>query len=231
MRLFASLILMLVASQLNAAILTFVDLAQLQPVPQDYGDRIVGTVDPLTGYQYGLGGGFTPNVLVDYVENSSAQSNPIINYKSGYGDLSNAAGNASYTADAELILTPDAGYSVSLNRFDVGAWLSARDGIIKVLNSDDSVLFNSGVVTVPGTVAGGHWSYSGPVIESDNALRITFRDPTDTVGIWGSFAIDNVDFYQSVTAIPEPSACLILGVVSIPFVIRRRRSGLRSTHC
>lgn len=184
--------LMSMTSPSDASILNFTDFSNtVGDVPQDYGDRIVATIDPVTGYQNDLGNGFTPNVTADYRVISGS---PINVWGGGYGDLVDAAGNGEYETEAEVVLTPDLGFYVQLNSFDVASWLAASTGIIRVLDGLDAVLFDSGPTLVPGDPGDGHWSYLGPPIRSQNSLRIIFRNETDTGGFWGTYALDNVNF-------------------------------------
>src|SRR5262249_2851092 len=97
------------ASPVRGSVLTF-EGVPLTPaaIPDAYGDRITATTDG-AGYSYGMGNGFTPNVVVEYVTNDA----PLQVLYHGYGDLFYAlAGN--YTP-VELILRPDPGYLVVLN--------------------------------------------------------------------------------------------------------------------
>lgn len=187
-------------------------------IPQDYGDRITQLNDPVTGYIYGAGNGPTPNVTVDYIFDDPNDGD--FTLWNGYGDLNGALGHFNFNVEGEIALNADAGFNVVLNTFDIAPFQIDRDGIVRVLDGDDNVLFDTGVLTFDST---SRWSYGGSALIA-STLRIQSFLPDGTTGGWGDFALDNVNFDQR--AVPEPSTITLLSLFATGIVaFRRRRSG------
>lgn len=165
-----------------ASVLTFDGFTGV--VPDAYGDRIVATTDVGTGYQYGMGNGFTPNIVVEYSNNTAS---PFSVWSVGYGSLSNALGHQSYTVEGEIVLRPDPGVSVVLNSFDVAAWISDFNGQVVVANEAGTVLFDSGSVLLSSATF-STFPTGGPIVSS-TALRIQLT-------YYGDLGLDNVNFDQ-----------------------------------
>jgi hypothetical protein len=191
--------LALIAVAAQATVLTFDGLAAGGVVPADYGDRVTATTDSVTGWQYGLGNGFTPNVVVDY----SSQIGEFSIWGAGYGDLTNVLGHYS-SGLGEVVLTPDPGYSVVLHSFDVAPWsVGFPDSRVQVLNAAGDVLFDSGLFQV---VLGTHNTFPSSPIVSTSALRIVNTTNAGALG-FGYLGLDNVSLSQ----VPEPSVLGLLG--------------------
>src|SRR5688572_4909780 len=99
----------LFAQHLQATELTF----QMTPsgngtlIPQAYGDRVIAST--MGTFTYGTGGGFTPNVVVDYRGKSTQVD--LNHWTTGYNQLVNVA---EYEPDGangyQIILTADPGF-------------------------------------------------------------------------------------------------------------------------
>src|SRR4051812_40019817 len=77
----------LITAVSHATVLTF-DVAQAGDgsiMPQAYGDRVTATT--MGSFSYGAAGGFTPNVVVDYV--GSGGQTDLNFWSTGYNDLLN----------------------------------------------------------------------------------------------------------------------------------------------
>jgi len=216
-----ALILGLPGMQAGATVLTFDGIpipGSSVPIPQDYGDRVTAATDPVTGWQYGTAGGFTPNVVVEY---NPASVTPFSLWQSGYGSLINALGHINFNVLGSVVLRPDAGFLVTLSSFDVGGWSIDRpDSRIVVSDLDGTALFDSGLVTVPGPTSNpSTWAFTGP-LSSANGLSIELFD-------YGTLGLDNVQFSQA--PIPEPGtwAMLLGGLGLLSLAVRRRRFGER----
>ncbi len=179
----------------SATIIPFSDLnlANYGQISQDYGDNVNSFNDGVGSYLQG--NGFTPNISLSY-QTTDAQNNTVedwIEYWStNYGDLTDVAFPGQNGHFAEITLTPELGYSVTLNGFDMAGW-SKTDrvpDVIQVLDENGTILWDSGVNIVHGAGA-IHDSFS-PNISSDS--EITIRWGTD----W-NIGIDNIDFDQNRT--------------------------------
>ncbi len=181
------------AGTAQATRLTFENLpgGALGPtVIPSYGDRVVSAGTGIT-----LDGGATPNVVLDFVPLLSTQSAFEV-YGSGYSGLLHALGDNSFNVPGYVQLTPDTGWDVVLESFQVGAWSSSSyiDSRIRVEDLQSNVLFDTGSFTFPGNTV---FSYPGTPIRSSVALRVYIND-------FGDLGLDNLQFSQ-VATIPEPS--------------------------
>lgn len=171
--------------------------------PQDYGDRITTTNDVTTGYQYGLGNGFTPNVTVSYQPDPTFTNTDYSLWATGYAELSNALGHISFNVPGEIILTPDSGYSVRLNSFDIAGWAGAGYQTQFAIYDDNGTRISpnlfGGDIFVPG--ANSISPLSSPLLAT-GALHIYISN-------LGSTGIDNLNFDQ--TAVPLPAAIWLFG--------------------
>lgn len=212
-------IFVLAVANVSATVLTFEGTAfgSVTQIPDEYGDRVTNFGVAGDNLVYGAGGGMTPNVVVDYLP--AAPFPPFTNWISGYGDLQNALGHSSFNVPGEVVLTPDAGFQVTLHGFDIGAWQTDYpDSRVRVLDNAGTVRFDSGVFTAlfrPNGVDFGHHSFSLNPITSSLALRIEVTE-------YGDLGLDNVHFSQS--AVPLPAAIWLLGAAAGGLGFRRRRA-------
>jgi hypothetical protein len=181
---------LLVALDAQATVLTFDEFGDNEIVPQSYGDRVTDF-----GNSYGSSGGPTPNIVVDYVPVSN--NIPLTNWPADYATLTNALSSIEFDTRGYVQLTPDPGYDVILNSFQVAAWLdeSFPDSRIFVTPGSGSPIFDTATFTFdPGTVL----SYPSTSLRASTALRIHVDD-------FGDLGIDNISFSQ-VPTIPEPDS-------------------------
>lgn len=183
----------------------------------NYGDRVTVLEDAVNDFGYGLGAGFTPNITVEYI--TQDPSEPFSIWTGNYGDLSNVLGH-NYEGFGEVILVPDAGYSVVLHGFDVAPWATDYEGsLVRVLDADDNVLFDSGLFDA--IHANGHYHFPGDPIVSASALRIINTTQNGGLG-FGYLGLDNVSFSQ--TPVPVPAALpLFLSALAGMGLMRRTR--------
>jgi hypothetical protein len=212
----ASSVALVFVSPSRATELTFkiTGAANGSTMPQTYGDRVIA---PTVGtFNYGTGGGFTPNVVVDY--QGSVAGVPNLNYWStNYNQLVDVV---EYEPDGangyQIILTADPGFTVSLESFDLGNFGAAltMPGV-RVLGADGSVLFsrtNFGIAAQSGP----HTDFDFSPFLTDTRLTIDIN----TTGLGGNsdnIGLDNIRFSQ--TAIPEPGVMMIL---PLGFALLRR---------
>ncbi|MPZ46677.1 MAG: hypothetical protein GEV05_25490 [Betaproteobacteria bacterium] len=172
----------------QSTVLTFDGFSDNEIVPQSYGDRVIDF-----GTSYGSGGGMTPNIEVDYIPVSN--SIPFTNWVSDYATLTNALSSIEFDTQGYIQLTPDAGFDVVLNSFQVAAWLdeSFPDSRIFVADTAGATLFDTGTFTaLPGVVQ----IYPTGPLRSSTGLRINIHD-------FGDLGVDSIAFSQ-VPTIPEP---------------------------
>ena len=110
------------ASEARASILLFDQMRELgvvvptvsgNDVPQDYGDRVAGSMQAVPGglFTYGEAGeGFTPNLVVDYFSNVPFGSGVSL-WQDSYGDLINVVFGNQNSNMMSVRLTADAGFS------------------------------------------------------------------------------------------------------------------------
>ena len=201
-KLFSSSLLavgLLISSNASATVLDFegLGLSIYQSIPQTYGDNT----------------GTTPNVEVSYsvVDGSG---NPHLTesveyWGSSYGDLSGVAFSGANGWFAKITLTPDSGFDVILNSFDMAGYPQTDLALdsLEVVSGSGVQLWDSGVTTILG--AGPTRSSFSPNITSSGPISI----------IWGTnwnIGIDNIDFSQRQTqtgiAVPEPTTLALLGL-------------------
>lgn len=180
----------------RATVLTFDPVnMNFEHVDQAYGDRVTQT--PQDGFEYGTGGGFTPNIVVDY--GLLPDAIPAL-WTAGYGDLTNVLfEDQDGNGYLEITLTADAQWAVQLAGFDMAAY-SARPAInsISVRDGSGGVLFNVDDVTVTAT---GHDTYVfSPPLE---ARTIVIAIDTHNLGTFSDdVAIDNIAFSQVSAPLP-----------------------------
>ena len=186
----------------HATILTFDGVPS--HLLQAYGDNVVAEVDPITGYRYGRGNGFTPNVTVEYV---SANGGLEI-YSSGYAPLFNALGDTQYDVAGSVILTAEPGYLVRLNSFRVAPWTNGQGTSLEVVVGNTQ-LISTNLPPVRGQAE--------LFVLGDLAIAGSVRIGMSRFGDW---AIDDIDFDQ--VLIPSPAGIAPLALASVALFRRRR---------
>lgn len=205
-----SVALIAVTSTAQATVLTFDGIGNPDAhpaIPNDYGDRVTATTD-INGYQYVVDADdFTPNIQVDYV---GSAANPTFELWNGYGDLVSAMGDNDFGVPGEVVFTPDPGFAVRLNSFDIAGFGDNFPVLIQVLNGADEVLYSNST-TAPGV---GHLSpLPSPITgATGDVLRLRIEDLGDT-------ALDNINFSQ----VPEPAGASLLVLAAVGFGLRRKR--------
>ena len=206
---FLYLALLLSPFQVSATIITFDDIDPVFVIPEDYGSNIsVATGSFLEG------NGFTPNVAVSYLRDSTVQNFSVWD---GYSTLDNALGHNDYNVPGEMILTPDAGFVVLLNGFDYAAWAGEYDARITIFSGPTDILFDSGDFTLNENQGIQNYTFSTP-LASTNSIRIRFEN-------FGDLAIDNINFDQRRVSVPEPSS---IAFIAIGFLTLRLRESMRA---
>jgi hypothetical protein len=162
------------------------------PIDQIYGD-ISGQLDVV--YTSRIGNGDTASDY-DYLKWWDTE----------YSDLTNVAwgGFDGSTGVPEIALIPAAGFTVTLNSFDLGAWpQTSRDTQSTVYD----IAYNPLGVTGGFTVPGNPHSHVIVGLTDANGLIIQWGPDGFNVGI------DNINFTVSPTstAVPEPTSLLLLG--------------------
>ena len=191
----------------SATVLTFSDLVNsrggeihtYQAIPDSYGDNVVATTDSVGRYLEGAG--FTPNITTSY-QATHATTGDLTDYaafwNTSYGDLVNVVIARQDNHYVEITLTPDNGYTVILDSFDMAGWSESDNPLVslQVLGANKSVLWESGVNTIHGKNA-THDTFT-PNISSTGAVTIR----------WGTsfnIGIDNISFHQKLTNSAPPA--------------------------
>ena len=203
----------------NATILTFdiPGLSNFQNAFQEYGDNVGGLVDGIGAYGE-AGEGFTTNVTAEYGTVDPAY------WTSGYSDLTNVFfDDADSRGPLSLTLTADAGFSVQLFDFDLGAFGADRTVTsVRVTDESSAVLFETLGDTISGATH-SDYSFQSPLV--GQSLTITI-DQIALGGFSDDVALDNIRFGQFETQgapIPEPASMTLLGMGLVAMVARRHK--------
>jgi len=185
-------------------------------IPSNYGDHAAGT--PHVGVSYwsdaaGAGQTDRPNLAF---------------WTANYGNLTNVAypnvdlgeTGSGIAATGYLYLTPDPGWQVVLNGFDVAGY-APNAGLYTGGNIPYSWLVTwsggptmaSGFFGPAGTALSSHVSFAGPIVSSTPIVIALGGD-------W-NVALDNVSFDE--TPVPEPGSLGLIGAGLLELIRRRRR--------
>ncbi len=202
---------LLIANNASATVLDFagLGLSNWESIPQTYGDNT----------------GTTPNVGVSYsvVDGSgNPHATESIEYWNTpqYGDLFDVAYSGANGWYAKITLTPDSGFDVILNSFDMAGYPQTNLALasLEVLSGSGAQLWDSGVTTILG--AGPTHNSFSPNITSSGPISI----------VWGTnwnIGIDNINFSQRQTQggipVPEPTTLALLGLGLAGLGFRRKR--------
>jgi hypothetical protein len=182
------LIALLLDGPLSATVLIFektngINLGAI--FPQGYGDRVASVSQE--GFAYGLTGGATPNVVVDYARWAG--------WPSGYGDLRNVAYPTAF-GTGEIRFVADPGFEVRLNGFDLGAWFNTNYVIrsLEILDVSGSPLYAQTNLLVIGT---GNTHSTITFLQPIQARVLSIRIDSTNLGILSDrVCIDNIQFSQ-----------------------------------
>ncbi len=159
------------------------------PVDPAYGDRVVASDQG--GFLYGAGGGFTPNVTVDY---GPWDLFDIRLWQTGYGDLEGVLyDEQDGRGYLEIDLAADPGWRVSVEGFDMAAWRVG--GVIRwvrVWDGAGQVLFEQADVDVP-TTGHVHFAFDPPL----EGRWVTIAFDAGNLGTFSdNIGIDNIRLGQ-----------------------------------
>jgi len=200
-------------SPCQAAILNFDDLSfsDYDPVPSGYGSGL----DPNISISYrSIDVG---SDLADPSDDTTAGS--FLLWNTGYGDLSKVGFASQQGRAAELTFTPDSGFDVYLQDFDMATWGSNELNMkyLRIWNSDYSSLLYEQTDELVGAGA----THSTMTIDQAFSGSIHLQWGTD----W-NIGIDNIKFSSiESNAVPEPASMSIwgLGALGCAVAAFRRR--------
>ena len=187
-------------------------------LPQGYGDNVASLTNGT--FSYGAGGGFTPDVTVDYL--GSGGQTDLNFWANGFNDLTNVV---EYEPDGEsgysITFTAAAGKTVSIDSFDLGNYGEAVTlPRLWIVDGAGTVLFDRPALSIANSNA-PHLSFTPGVTAT--TLRISL-DLTGLGGNSDNMGLDNIQFRQTTTAVPEPATLATLGLGLAAILRRRRRS-------
>ena len=200
----------------NATILTFSDLNlnNFGDIPVKYGDNVNSFNDGIGSYEEG--NGFTPNVIVEYrtvnATDGSTISNNLDYWNNQYGNLIDVAFPIQDGTLGEISLTPDTGYFVKLNSFDLAGYpgFTQPNQTVRILDKNFNILVDYSPFDITGN---GHNTFFPDILTSD-IIRIQYGPSWNT-------GIDNINFDQQtvpepppIGSVPEPSTIIGLGILA-----------------
>jgi hypothetical protein len=198
-------------------------------VPQDYGDRVAGTVQAVPGGQFTYdeaGEGFTPNVVAEYFATGGTGANQVSLWHENYGDLINVVFGNQNSGTLTVRLTADAGFDAQLYHFDLGGWSNADFTVGEVRVRDAvTTVFSASNVLVEGDFDGPrHTSFDFPLPLSGSELLIEIDYSNLPGNQQDNIGIDNIRFGQDPPGrVPEPSASCLICICLCAFCAHRRR--------
>ncbi|NWF72322.1 MAG: PEP-CTERM sorting domain-containing protein [Nitrospirae bacterium] len=160
------------------------------PIDQSYGD-VSGQLDVIYTSRVGNG-------------NTASAYDHLFFWDTQYSDLQNVAYGGDPGGVPEIALIPAAGFTVTLNSFDLGAWpQTPRNTQSTIYDTAYNPLGDTGGFTVLGD------AHSTVSVDLTNANGLIIQWGPDGYNV----GIDNINFTVSPTstAVPEPSSLLLLG--------------------
>ena len=198
-------------------------------LPQDYGDRVGGSPQTVSGGQYTYGNegeGFTPNVEIAYSLGIPTASGEVQMWPFGYGGLTNVVFGTPGSQQINIQFSADPGYSVLLHGFDLAGYPGADYTIngVAVLEGANT-LFSQFNVLVGGDGFGQpftHFEFSTPL--SGNSLTLQIDYANIASGQQDNIGLDNLRFSQFPSPVPEPSswAYLLSGIGLVAWAVRKQ---------
>ena len=172
------------------------------------------------------GYGDTANLDVQYrfdSTGSASEANTLRWWAASYNDLVGVAYGTPSISGASIFFAPTAGYSVTLNAFNLGAWPN-RTGApsqFSIFDGLGNTLFSSGSILIgePGNIA----SLFTPNLTSASGIGVKWGPDSYNVGI------DNVTYSVNpltAGAVPEPStwAMMLAGLGLLGASMRRKQT-------
>lgn len=200
-------------------------------VPQDYGDRVTGLAQNVSGgiFTYGnLGEGFTPNVEIVYGPHPESASV----WWDTFGDLSHVLWN-NVRAPFQITLVADPGYLVQLHGFDLAGWpnYDYTIGGIEILDGAGNLLFSQTNAHVEGDFDGprhSHFQFD----ELRASTLLIHIDATNLYSYYLNIGFDNLRFSQleagpspapELTPEPKSAVLLFVSLLAVKFCRRQKR--------
>jgi hypothetical protein len=191
----------------------------LDGVGTNYGDRV--TTSPQDGFNYGLSGGPTPNIVVTYGQ--PPEGARFAGSAATYGDLVNIIDCYAYPngQQARIAFAADPGFKVALHSFDMAGY--ANDWTIDSIRIYDENIerYSQKPVLIEGNSAGPrhtHFDFANPLVGQTLTIWI---DGTQLLpgATFQYIGIDNILISQ----VPEPASILLLatGIALIARPVRR----------